>query len=366
MRKLFIGAGAAALALGTGGGVAQAAVPGLATASGTAAGAASAWRVTQTTGIPGDDLISDIAVAPTGSTWAVGERFTAGNPAPIVQHLSKGTWHPVTLPKTLTKPLSMVDASYSKNVWALAWDGTVVRWNGKKWASSKLGGGFRPTDVDVLSTSNVWVVGQTGARHWNGRTWVAYKLPAAAEAVYAVSAKNIWAVGERGDKGAVMHWNGSSWKLVTTVSLPKPGDDAAVSLVGVTVSAGHVWATGGQEWACGEDGDDQCFQPLALKLTGKTWKSFLGRQNGAGGFGRVAADGRGGVWMLQGSWNPSFAHVTGNKITFTVAPRPAGHDVNLTALAHVPGTRTAWSAGASYPQGDPDDPTGDGVYLRTG
>ena len=59
------------------------------------------------------------------------------------------------------------------------------------------------------------------------------------------------------------------------------------------------------------------------------------------------ADGRGGVWMLQGSWDPSFAHITGNKITFTVAPRPADHDVNLNALAYVPGTRTVWSAGAS-------------------
>lgn len=365
MRKLLIGAGAVALALGTGGGAAEAATPARAAATGPA-GAAPAWRVTQTTGIPGDDLISDIAVAPTGSTWAVGERFAAGVPGPLVQHLSKGTWRPVTLPKAMTKPLAMVGASSSKNVWALGTDGTIARWNGTKWTSAKLSGGFRPSDVGVLSASNVWVVGPTGARHWTGGKWVAYKLPAAAEAVYAASSRNVWAVGERGDKGAVMHWNGSSWKLVRTVSLPKPADDATVSLAGVTVSGGHVWATGGQEWACGEDGDDQCFQPLALKLTGKTWRSLLGRQNGAGGFGRVAADGMGGVWMLQGAWDPSFAHVTGNTITFLAAPRPAGHDVNLTALAHVPGMKTVWSAGGSYPQGDPDDPTGDGVYLRTG
>jgi hypothetical protein len=47
-----------------------------------------------------------------------------------------------------------------------------------------------------------------------------------------------------------------------------------------------------------------------------------------------------------------------------VAPRPSGHDVNITALA-LQGT-TVWAGGVAFPEGDPDDPTGNGVYLRTG
>jgi hypothetical protein len=47
-----------------------------------------------------------------------------------------------------------------------------------------------------------------------------------------------------------------------------------------------------------------------------------------------------------------------------VALRPSGHDVNITALA-LQGT-TVWAGGVAFPEGGPDDPTGNGVYLHTG
>jgi hypothetical protein len=46
------------------------------------------------------------------------------------------------------------------------------------------------------------------------------------------------------------------------------------------------------------------------------------------------------------------------------APRPSGHDINLTTLANQ--TSTVWAGGTAFPEGDPDDPTGNGLYLRTG
>ncbi|GAA4608900.1 hypothetical protein GCM10023195_35360 [Actinoallomurus liliacearum] len=349
---MIVGVGAAALALGIGAGTAHAATP--------------TWQVTQTTKLPGDDVLSDVTVAPTGSTWAVGKRYVSGKTRPVVQHLSGTTWKDVKLPAGWSMPLNVVDASSSKSVWAFgSEDGSVVHWNGKKWTSAKFTGGFRATDADVVGASDVWAVnGGTTARHWNGKKWTSVKLPAHIGTVHAVSAKNIWAGGSSGDKAVVAHWNGKSWKVVKTVSLAKPEPDATTSFADITVSGKNVWAVGSQSWSCGEDGDDVCYKPLALRLTGTKSKSFVATKGV--GYTKAAADGSGGLWILQGAWNPALVHVTGDAFASSAAPRPAGHDVNLTALANRAGTKTVWSVGGSFPQGDPDDPTGDGVYVRNG
>lgn len=351
MRRLFIGAGAIALAFATGAGSANAAAPD--------------WTVVQTTKLPGDDVLTDVTVAPTGSTWAVGHRFYQGKMRPIVQHFTGGSWHGVTVPSSWSMELQIVDASSSKNVWAFGTDGSAVHWNGKKWAYGKFKT-FRPVDAAVISASNVWAVNERTAGHWNGKKWTKVTLPAAARSIDAVSSKDIWAAGALGDKAAVMHWNGSSWKVVKTVALPKPEPDATTSLSNVTVSGKNVWAVGSQTWACGEDGDDECAQPLALRLTGKKWTSFVGEKNAPGGYTDAAADGTGGIWIVQGGWNARLAHMVGNSFTVTTPEHPAGHDISVDAVANVPGTKTVWGVGGSFPQGDPDDPTADGLYLRTG
>jgi hypothetical protein len=362
MQRMLVGAGAAALALVTGGCTTQhAAAP----SSSTARTAASTWRVTQTTKLPGDDILSDLTVAPTGSAWAVGFQHVSGRQRPVVQHLSGGTWKDVTLPATWTMPLTVVDASSSKNVWAFGDSGEIVRWNGKKWTTSKFAGAFRAIDAEAISASNVWAVDGTTARHWNGSTWVSVKPPIHASAVHAVSAKNIWVAGSIRGKAAVAHWNGSSWKLVKTVQvLPVPDDDAGTWFRDITVSGKNVWAVGSQVWSCGEDDDDTCYRPVALRLTGKKSKSFIGPQSL--GYTKVAADGSGGVWIMQDAWNAKFVHVRGDSFTSSAAPRPADHDINLAGLENRAGTKTVWSVGASFPEGDPPDPTGDGLYLRIG
>jgi hypothetical protein len=351
MRRMFIGAGAVALALVTGAGAAQATAP--------------VWNVAQTTKLAGDDVLGDVTVAPTGSTWAVGHQFSGGQMRPVVQHLIDGTWHAVTVPSSWTMPLGVVDASSSKNVWAFGEDGSVVRWNGMKWTSAKFSS-FRASDAEAISASNVWAVGGRTARHWNGRTWTKVTLPAAATSIAAVSSTSVWAAGELGESAAVMHWDGSSWKLVKTMALAKPEPDAATYFTDVAVSGRHVWAIGTQSWACGIDGDNVCYRPLALRLSGQKWTSFVGPQNAPGGYTHATADGVGGLWIVQGSWNGRLAHVVGNSLTFTTPPHPTGHDISVDALENRPGTKTVWAVGGSYPQGDPDDPTADGLYLHTG
>ena len=75
-------------------------------------------------------------------------------------------------------------------------------------------------------------------------------------------------------------------------------------------------------------------------------------------YARSASD----VWAAGGfAWG---CDVSGDFVSTVNAPRPAGHDIDLRTLAVQGGT--VWAGGVEFPQGDPPDPTGNGLYLRTG
>jgi hypothetical protein len=118
--------------------------------------------------------------------------------------------------------------------------------------------------VAAVSARNIWAVGCSGGcngpdsliLHWNGKKWskVASPDPGAGldelTGVSAVSASNVWAVGYACDtagcgafKTLIVHWNGKKWSTVTS---PSPG--AVFNfLYGVTaVSATNVWAAGSE------------------------------------------------------------------------------------------------------------------------
>jgi hypothetical protein len=118
--------------------------------------------------------------------------------------------------------------------------------------------------VAAMSANNIWAVGCSGGcngpdsliLHWNGKRWskVASPDPGAGldelTGVSAVSASNVWAVGYACNtvgcktfETLIMHWNGSKW---STVSSPDPSPTSNL-LYGVTaVSATDVWAAGSE------------------------------------------------------------------------------------------------------------------------
>jgi hypothetical protein len=137
-------------------------------------------------------------------------------------------------------------------------------WNGKRWsiANTPNPGSLRDMlfSASALSTSSVWTVGnqesadgifETLAEHWNGHAWSVVPTPDPGSngnllyAVDAVSADNVWAVGQQSfahgpDQGLVEHWNGYRWSVV-----PLPYSvSALVMLDGVTVAGGQVWVAG--------------------------------------------------------------------------------------------------------------------------
>jgi hypothetical protein len=142
--------------------------------------------------------------------------------------------------------------------------------------------------VAAVSAKNVWAVGCSGTchgrdsliLHWNGEKWskVASPDPGAGldelTGVSAVSASNVWAVGYAcsvancGDgnvfRTLVMHWNGKKW---STVASPDPSTVSNL-LYGVTaVSATDVWAAG----SATPDVSTHPATSLVLHWNGKVW-----------------------------------------------------------------------------------------------
>jgi hypothetical protein len=117
--------------------------------------------------------------------------------------------------------------------------------------------------VAAISATDVWAVGQTGvstlAEHWNGSAWTVVPTPNGATtgvaqnallAVAAISSSDVWAVGYSiGASYATLaiHWDGSSWSLIPT---PSPATREFIDgpiLDSITaVSSTDVWAVGGQ------------------------------------------------------------------------------------------------------------------------
>lgn len=118
--------------------------------------------------------------------------------------------------------------------------------------------------VTTISATDIWAVGnyrnspgiyQTLIEHWNGSNWRVVSSPnvdvrSSLIAMAAVSANDIWAVGSYSksangvlqDQTFTEHWNGSSWRVVSS---PNTGGTSDDYLTGVTaISASDVWAVG--------------------------------------------------------------------------------------------------------------------------
>jgi hypothetical protein len=115
--------------------------------------------------------------------------------------------------------------------------------------------------VSAVSANDVWAVGnhgdgngsQTLTMHWDGTQWTAVTSPGPGSfanylyGVVAVSANNVWAVGtyENGIGGPyqtlTMHWDGTQWSVVPS---PNRGSYTNILRGIVAGSANDVWAVG--------------------------------------------------------------------------------------------------------------------------
>jgi hypothetical protein len=140
--------------------------------------------------------------------------------------------------------------------------------------------------VAAISATDVWAVGelfnsidvgQTLIEHWDGTAWTRVPSPNPGGSgngnflfgVAAVSAANVWAVGGYVTgptfvhKTLILHWNGSTWRHV-----PSPSPSPASNLLnGVSASsATDAWAVGSNANGAGME------QTLTEHWDGTAWK----------------------------------------------------------------------------------------------
>jgi hypothetical protein len=221
-----------------------------------------------------------VAVLSSCNAWAVGDYFNGTADQTLIEHWNGSAWARVSSPNpggsANDNYLFGVAATSASNAWAVGtyFNGTanqtlIEHWNGTSWkhvSSPDPGGSASDNElggVAATSASNAWAVGhyfngaadQTLIEHWNGTSWKHVSSPDPSGSsdtnillsVAATSSSNAWAVGYyfniAADQTLIEHWNGTSWKHVSS---PDPGGSANTNLlIGVaTRSASNAWAVG--------------------------------------------------------------------------------------------------------------------------
>lgn len=354
MRKSMLAAGVAALAL----------VAGTGAVTGTASAAAQrSWRVTYVSPDTGyDDFgLYDVAATGANDAWAVGSTQQGAGGAGAALHWNGTAWTAATIGGA-GGSYHHVDGTSPHNVWITGATDTGAgeswHWDGTTWSSMPLGD-FNAADIAVLGPSNVWAVGNNGegsdtglALHWNGTVWKTVAMPFVARKVEAVSAHDVWAVGENATQPLAAHWDGTSWKSVALPTVPIPEGESGFAYFNdlVALASDDVWAVGRLYWGGGEEiaAESEHNQAVLMHWDGHAWKLTLGPE---GAFALSAgADGEGGIWYSTNDYH--YVHVASDGTTTTVpVPTPAGRTqpADIRQLAGVPGGTTVLAVGQAAP-----------------
>lgn len=328
----------------------------------------SSW--TQVAGVPSGGSGLSAVVAPSASdVWAFG-------PSRVAVHWDGSSWHrvPLPIPKDSAALGFYGAAAISPDdIWAIgsvapahAPEHAIIdHWNGSRWqlvpgppARSELSG------ITALSANDVWAVGEASVStangyerlaltlHWNGTAWKQVPTPNPAPstmpassvsnilaAVAGSSGRDVWAVGQyylwangiRGSRALVLHWDGSSWKLV-----PSPSTVAGhVSFLnGVAVpSATGAWAVGGVN-------KHGARHALAERWNGQRWSLVRTTGPALRGVSALAAN---DAWAVGGAYAGRGEVMHWNGHVWTVATKlDTGH--GLGAVAEV-SPADVWAAG---------------------
>jgi hypothetical protein len=240
---------------------------------------------------PTSSILTGVAALATNDVWAVGYGVH-GDWKTIILHWDGTTWSVVPSPNltNFDNFLEAVSAISPTDIWAVGYTDTpsgahhfqplALHWDGATWSTvqAPFSGGTSIFAVHAIASNDVWAVGfdhegqnfsasTTYTMHWDGTTWSTVPSPNGSFAlnqlagVAGASSSDVWAVGGTGpdfssENPLVLHWDGSTWSIVTTPSLTGSSGFRAV----LANSTNNVWAVGTT------DG-----QALAERWNGRRW-----------------------------------------------------------------------------------------------
>ena len=263
-----------------------------------------------------------LAVAACGTSTGGG-----GHPTPTPKPSSTATpvpctsWRLVSSPGGTKYPMSVLNAVSALSptaAWAVGANygeggmvGPVVslieQWDGTAWKVVANPGPDVLYGVAALSATDIWAVGQqfdygahlykTLTMHWDGVQWSVVpsanpsSVGSVLNAVAAISANDVWAVGQQQGKPdqiprpVVERWDGSSWQVTPSPSLPNGALGGGWSGV-AALSATNAWAVG--SYALKNPIDSH---PLIAHWDGTHWQNVVANPDTYGELNSVAAAG---------------------------------------------------------------------------
>jgi hypothetical protein len=296
----------------------------------------SAWHVVSS---PGNDGLSGVAAIAPNDVWAAGSLSShQPHPTTLIEHWNGSQWSIVTSPNPgpLSDTLSAVAAVAANDVWAVGESVTgnnatqplIERWDGAAWhvVSSSVPAGATASSLNAVTrvpeTNQLWAVGsvrigtppsgmlgyfQPLVERWDGSSWQVITSPSlpsgslagSLNGVVALSTTDAWAVGDYTTsdhklRALITHWDGSAWKMVTSpdavgsLSVVSLGTVAAANAQDVRV-VGHTNTGNGQNVS------------LIAQWNGDTWQDATSPvPSGAidSGLGGIASDGAGNFWAV--------------------------------------------------------------------
>jgi hypothetical protein len=328
----------------------------------------------------GDNSLGAVTAVAPDNVWAAGnflpDTTTSNQDATLAaaDHFNGTKWVPTPVPDAGPNFNTLFGiAAAGHKAWAVgvALDADyqahslIEAWDGGAWHIAAAPTLHAQRDIlfsaTAVSATDVWAVGERQARdgtfgtlieHWNGSAWSVVHSPdpgKTGDTLFGVAADgpgDVWAVGQRSDETSdaplAEHWDGHHW---AAVNLPTAGVTGSL-LQGVAVHGGQVWAVGNSD-----DALDQA-RPFVEHLTHGTWSAQLlkGLGSGFSNITGVAVTGR-TAW-LAGS---ALQEASGNQLTVVArndgsgwrrvaAPNPGSGDRILGGISAAGGQ--AWAVGA--------------------
>ncbi len=344
-----------------------------------------------------DNVLTGVSAVSANDVWAVGHQIGAdGVTTQLIEHWDGTTWSVVSspVPSKTSSALTGVAGLAANNVWAVGSftvsDSTstpnaplsirplIEHWDGTAWRVVSTPVPPRPgtfaadsdtlNAVTALSATNIWAVGSESdgalTEHWDGHAWSIVPNPNsnALTGISAVSANDIWAVGMGTDDNVVgcagpsfvlsEHWDGSKWSGVP-VAIPSqtPADSLHLTSV-AAVSTHDVWAVGGVTSILMGD-RRPAYTPVIEHWDGTAWSVVTGpRTLTTRGLTGVAASSGGAVWavgqsMLSNEAGPTYVeHWDGHQWSVVHSASPGTLSNMLNGVSAV-AADDIWTVGSS-------------------
>lgn len=228
--------------------------------------------------------------------------------------------------------------------------------------------GIQLNAVSAVSADDVWAVGSdadadTAILHWDGSGWTRVSAAAADPTadlwgITAVSADDIWAVGDGADPyhPLIEHWDGSTWTLAATPRLSGPPSLQNVAAVSPT----DVWAVGSALHGDRSPG----IGIVCLHWNGRHWTQ-VATPKVPGSFQQlisVSGPASDDVWAvgftdISGAQTPISLHWDGTAWSRVKTPVPThGIEQTGTLTAVTTGASGVWAVGTMFSDGNASTP----------